>query len=370
MKMRLAAILSFIMMVCLILPVSAVNYDVDLIEVTPTGDLSPGERVTVRCLITLTSVGDETFPSAHSLEAYTDLDNLSWDYTILVNDVGLPISDGKRYLRIIGWNLAYPTSSEVQVEYLLEGDAPSVTATATKTIFRLRQLDSNDVLVSSGETLVEREVINPADIQANIENTEKKLDALRKTLDERYAAGVPTEAAEEQYDLAETQLVKAKTASYSQVQSYLTAAENYLNEAEELLDEAWAQTEIDQAQARIDDVDDEITYWTVNRSMSSDSRVVAIRTQLDNAQTLLTLAKDKQSSKEYNQARIQAQNAEDKAHVAYNASLALRDEVGEGFALPAIGGLFNYVLIGGVIVVVAIIGIIFYRRHTRWDELG
>ncbi|KQC03341.1 MAG: hypothetical protein APR53_01180 [Methanoculleus sp. SDB] len=346
------------------------NYDVDLLEVTPEGDISPGERITVRCIVTLTSVGTETFPSSHALEAYTELEDLSWTYTILVNDVGLPITDGKRYLRIIGWNLAYPTSSEVKVEYLLEGDAPEVTATQEKIIFRLRQLDSNELVITNGETLVERTIINPGDIEASIAAVEQDLDNLRASLDEQYENGVNTNAAEEKYDAAKTEITKAKTASYGTVQTYLTNAETYLDEAEVLLDEAWADNEITQAQEKIDEVDDELTYWTVNRSMSSDSRVIAIRTQLDNAQTLLTLAKDRQSSGEYNQARIQAQGAEDKAAAALNASLTLRDEVGEGFALPNFGGLVNYLLIGGFIVIVAVVGILFYRRRTRWDELG
>lgn len=370
MNVRLASILCLILCICLIPPVAAVNYDVDLLEVTPAGDLEPGEGITVRCIISLTSVGTETFPSTHALEAYSELEDLSWTYTILVNDVGLPVVDGKRYLRIIGWNLAYPATSEVKVEYLLEGDAPEMTATQKKIIFRLRQLDSNELVITNGETLVERTIINPGDFDASIALVEQKLEDLRTSLDEQYANGVNTIPAEEKYDAAEAEITSAKTAPYSTKQTFLTNAETYLNEAEDLLDEAWSQGEIDQAQDKIDDVDDELTYWTVNRSMNSDSRVIAIRTQLDNAQTLLTLAKDKQSSGNYNQARIQAQAAEDKAGAALNASLALRDEVGEGLALPDVGGITGYLLIGGVIVIAAVVGIIFYRRRTRWDELG
>ncbi|MBN1195522.1 MAG: hypothetical protein JXA08_09305 [Methanomicrobiaceae archaeon] len=348
----------------------AVNYDIDLLEVTPAGDIEPGEPITVRCIIALTSVGDETFPSAHALEAYTELEDISWTYTVLVNKIGLPIVDGKRYLRIIGWNLAYPVSSEVKVEYLLEGDAPEVSATQKKIIFRLRQLDSNELVISNGETLVERTIINRGDFDASIALMEQKLEDLRTSIDKQYADGVTTDAVEAKYDEAEAQITGAKSAPYSTKQTFLTNAETYLNEAEKLLDEAWAQNEIDQAQAKIDDVDDELTYWTVNRSMSSDSRVIAIRTQLDNAQTLLTLAKDKQVTGSYNQARLQAQSAEDKAGSALNASLSLREEVGEGLALPKVDGIIGYLLIVIVIVIAAGVGIFFYRRRTRWDELG
>jgi hypothetical protein len=46
---------------------------------------------------------------------------------------------------------------------------------------------------------------------------------------------------------------------------------------------------------------------------------------------------------------------------------ALRDEIGEGFSLG--GNLLLYVGIG-VIVVLAIVGVVIYRKKTRWDELG
>ncbi len=370
MKMGRLALLCVIL-VCLLVPaVSAyADYEVESIEISPSGDMSPGERVTIKCSVSLTG-DDPTFPDSDYLEAYTDLEDFEWTYKITVDGFGEDKpSTGKRYLTISGWLLSYPEDSDVMIEYVLEGIAPDVTATATKEIFRLRQYDDDDELVSGGEYVVERDIISEEDIQTTISVRESELSALRSDLDSAYAEGVDTSDAESAYDVAEDALLDAKTASYSDVQSYLDKVETNIELADSLLSEAWSQHSIDSAEYTIGEVEGHLTYFKVNRSMTGDSRVLAIESQLDNANTLLTLAKDKQASGDYSNARLQAQNANEKANEALNVSLSLREEIGEGISFD-FGGSLIYIVIGIIIIAAAAGGVYYYRKKRRWDELG
>lgn len=373
MKLGPKILLCLFAAICLVQCVSAVNYDVESIEITPSsGDLSPGDRVTINALVSLSGTGDVTFYSDHSLEAYTDLDDLKWTYSIKVNDQGIDKTAGKRYVTFTGWELSYPDETTLEVNYYLEGVAPEVSTSTEKTIFRLRQFDSDDDLVKDGEYSVERTVVDPEDIQTTIALRETELSDLRQNIDAGIAEGVSVIEVEAKYDAAEDALNSARTAGAGQAQGFLTQAGTSIDEAEGLLDEAWAQARIDAAQAKIDQVDDLLTYFKDERNMASDARVVGIETQLDNAQTLLTLAKDKMASDDFGQARFQAENADTKAATALNSSLTLQDEIGDGsFPIPSIGGELVTYLIGGVVVIiVAVIGVVIYRRRTQWDELG
>jgi hypothetical protein len=373
MKSGLKLFLCLLALLCCVHAVAAVNYEVESVEITPSsGDLSPGDRVTLNAVVTVTSTGDETFPSSHSLEAYTDLDDLKWTYSVKVNGHGEDIVDGKRYLTMTGWLLAYPSSQEVEIHYYLEGKAPEVVSTGDKTLFRLRQFDNNDNLVSNGEYIVQRTVVDPEDVEATLQIREDELEELRESIDARMAEGVNVSPAEEKYTAAESALNSAKTAGPGQAQSYLTQTATLIGEAEDLLDEAWSQARIDAAQSTISEVEDHLTYFKEERGMGSDARVVGIETQLDNAQTLLTLAKDKEASGDYAQARVQADNAVTKASAALNSSVTLREEIGEGgLPIPSFGGsTMTYVLIAVGVLIIGAVGVILYRRHNRWDELG
>jgi hypothetical protein len=350
---------------------AAVAYEVVSIEITPTtGDLTPGEHVTIRCVVSMTGSGDLTFPTDNYLEAYTELDNIKWIYSVQIEGHGEDIDGmGRRYLNIDGWTLSYPEDTAIDVEYLLEGDAPAVSETSTIAIFRLQQIDDEGDVVSNSKYLKERTVVNPEAIDEIIEIREDELAELRTQIDSRYAEGVNTASAEEKYRAADDAITKAKTSSYANAQSYLTSALTYMNEAEALLEEAWAQKAIDDAQLKVEEVDEYLTYFKDNRSMATDSRVLSISTQLDNANTLLTLAKDKQASKEYNNARIQAEGALEKANDAYDSSVALREEIGEGFSF-SLDGLGIYLIAAIVLIVVGVAGYTVYKRYYRWDELG
>ncbi|MGE5831456.1 MAG: hypothetical protein ACM3X8_00895, partial [Methanomicrobiales archaeon] len=73
----------------------------------------------------------------------------------------------------------------------------------------------------------------------------------------------------------------------------------------------------------------------------------------------------------YPAARGKANDGLALANQAWNLSLDLKTELGQGFQLPGLPNLSAFLPVLIVIVVVAIIaGVIIYRKKMHWDELG
>jgi hypothetical protein len=140
-----------------------------------------------------------------------------------------------------------------------------------------------------------------------------------------------------------------------------------MDEAKSLLDEAWARKEVSDAGAAIESLDGRINYFVENRSMGGDPRVVSIVTKRESAVQFYSQAKDNLNANNYPLARSKATEGLKKANEALGDADALREKIGEGFNLG--GNPLLYVGIG-VIVVLAIVGAVIYRKKTRWDELG
>jgi|GEM_PF-4685557 len=85
--------------------VSAVNYEKPTIKIIPDKtSYTPGETVIITADVLLTSAGDSTFPSGHSLKAYTELEDIEWVYNIKINSHGEDLESTKNPLTIAGWN--------------------------------------------------------------------------------------------------------------------------------------------------------------------------------------------------------------------------------------------------------------------------
>jgi hypothetical protein len=369
MKSAIYLIICLFLGLCLVQAVSAADYDVEKIEITPsTGDIVAGDAVTVHAVLQV-SKDDDPFPTDDSLELTTELSEPKWEYYYTIGTVDQALQPAKNSVRLIlsGWELSYP--NDVTVDVMLTGKAPQRSNTEEADVFKVQQLDDDRDPIKNSGYVKSVTIVNTADKETALKVRETELAALRTAIDEKAAEGVDTSKAEAKYDEAETAINTARTASYATAQTQLENAGNLIDEAEALLAEAEATMAINAAQERIGEVEGMVAYFKDNRSMGSDARVVAIQTQLDNAQTLLTLAKDKQTSKEYTQASIQAANAEEKASVALDDANALKEEIGEGLSLDT-SGISTYLIIGAVLIVLAVGGIFLYRRHTKWDELG
>lgn len=129
----------------------------------PSGDLVPDTHVTIETTITdfFTESGT-TFPGTDTLQFYTDLDSPKWNIALVLNSIENPRPvETSRTVRIPGFELEYPSTSELKVRVSLEGVVPDVTTPSDKTIIRIRQLDSSDNVRSGGEYIVSRLVSNP-----------------------------------------------------------------------------------------------------------------------------------------------------------------------------------------------------------------
>lgn len=371
MKRGVTLILSLMLALCLVQGAAAADFVQSVANVDPaSGDLAPGEQVIVHVIVKLTGSGENTFDTNDELEAYTELVDPEWDYTILVNGQGIPKQPTSRYVRLLGWDLAYPDTNEVTVDYTVVGKVPEVTQTTETVLYRLRQLDANGNIPSGGELLIERTVINPGDVDKIRDLREEQIDELRTSIDEYTALGVNVAQAEQLYQQADDKIDQSKTASYSQANVLLADAGTLIDQAEGSLEDAYASKLIDDAQVTIDTVNSDISYFINNRSMSGDTRVTAIQNKVALSETQMSQAKDFRDNKDYYQSRLNANEAQLTANEALSMSTELRANIGEGGLLPDVSGLGIYVIIIVAVIVVAGIGFVVYRRFTKWDELG
>jgi len=371
-----AARLIFCALVIICIAIPAVSaFDVESVTTSPSsGDLVPGQTVTVEAMLRFSASGDYTFPASDTLKFQTELDSQTaqWKYYIILNDVmpDQPTVKGGSIMYLDGFELQYPSENLLEIRVVVEGKAPEVTETTEKTILKIQQLDASDNPRTADQYNYQltRKVINPEQVEKTIEVREEELDELKTQIDEKSAMGVDVTAVMEKYNAAKEAIKNAKTSSSSQAFSYLTEAKTAIDEAEVLLDKAWAQHEIDRAQAVLTDVDANINFFVENRSMGSDARVVNIITKRESAGQYLTSARDYFNQEYYSQARVKADEAYQKGMEAYNASVELRNEVGEGF-LPVVDGLLLIVVII-IVGTFAAVGVLLWRRRSRWDELG
>lgn len=374
MRSAIKVLIGLLAIFCLVQAGSAavVHYK---LSTTPTvnpssGDLSPGEPVTVLATLTLTGT-DQTFPQNNQLEFYTELNDPQWTRDIQIDGIG---SDSPRTVKtmrmtIPGFDLSYKSDLNLVVKITLKGYAPTVAATSSKTILSIQEIDSNGATIEGSTYSIKRTVINPQDVQANIATAQTRLTTLKTNIDGKLTAGVDTTAAQAKYDEAKAAINRASsTSDFAAAKADLTVAQNAMDAAETALLQAEAQKEINEAQTAINQIDGIITYFEVNRSMGTDQRVMSLKTQRDIAAQSLSLANDQMNAKNYDAARIKGADANQKAQSTLTLATQVREEIGEGFSLN-LGSLPLYIG-AGIVIVLIIGGIMYLRNRKRWDELG
>lgn len=366
--------LAFIILTfCLVNSVSAANYDDPVIKITPDkSSYSPGDSIILSADVPLASTGDSTFPAAHSLRVLTELDDPQWYYTIKINGHGEEKTVTKRSVTLSGFLLDYPSSgNSISISYTLEATVPEVSSTGDLIFFQITQLDGSGNEVVGQETEINptyRLVVNPEDIDKLRDIVETSLNDFNTQLQDKLKTGVDTSLAQAKYDDARTKFVQSATASYSDAHTLLEDAQTLIAEGEKLLNQAWAQKSIDRAQATIDSISFYITDFKVNRSMTNDARVINIETKVESAQSSLNSAKTLMNQENYPQAYTLAETSNTKADETLATAEELYAEVSKGI-IPDVGGVGIFVIIG-IIVVIAVVGIVIYRKKTSWDELG
>ncbi|RPI40232.1 MAG: hypothetical protein EHM53_02785 [Methanoregulaceae archaeon] len=370
-------IISAIVLIFCIHAVSA--FGVSSITVDPSGSLTPGTPVIVTFKVDFSPSGEETFPSANELQLSTDLDKAKWSYSLVLDGVdAVQPSNTGRVLSVSGWVLSYPAAVEEAMKVTLEGTAPTVSQTTNKTMIKIAEYDSHSNLISS--TVVERTavVVNIAEIQNKIAEVESTLLTYRSHIDEKSALGIDTASAEAKYSEADQKIKSAKNRPSTQFTlafSDLNAAETAVADGEVSLDRAWAENEVTNANIPINNVDNVIAWFKGNKSTSDDVQLPAIIAKREVAVSYISTANDEISNGNYAQARAKAQDAFNKGNESYTDALKRQKDLGEGWfawlKLPTIklpGGIF--LIVGVIVVVLAVVGYVIYRKRSRWDELG
>lgn len=349
---------------------AASAFSVTSISIDPSGSLIPGTAVTVSYKIDASG-----FTSGDDLQFYTDLESPKWVYTIVVNGVdNQRPALGGRTLTITGFELSYKTGDEVTVRATLEGKAPTVTETTDKTIIRIQEIGSNGAAITS--TKVERtgKVINTGEVPKVIAERDSELQTYRTHIDEKAVLGIDTSDAEAKYNEAKQKIDSARarsTSQYVEALADLTAAQTSISDGEKALDKAWAENEVAAAQIPINNVDAVIAWFKGNQSTANDQQLPAIVTKREVAVSYISTANDQIASGEYTQARSKAQEAFTKGNESYIDALARQKQLTSGwsFSLPQIpGGIF--IVLGVIVVILVAVGIVIYRKRSRWDELG
>ncbi|MDD1676775.1 MAG: hypothetical protein LUQ40_03455, partial [Methanomicrobiales archaeon] len=291
MKLYYKCVLGLLVAFCLIQAVSAA-YTVKTIDISPKGDPTVGDHVSADLVITFPGSGTMTFTETDSLKFFTDLTGAKWSFEIVNNGIANPPSTtGGPIATMLGYLLTYKSDTIILLNVHLEGTTPNASSTSTMTLVKIQEIDKNGAIISGGEYKKELTINNPAALAGRITQAETDLSALRAKLDEKIRLGVDTSAAEAKYQDARNAINNAKGASATQAQTYLNNAQTYMTESSTLMDRAWAQSEITKADDLIKNTDSLITYFTVNRSLESDSRVSVIITKRDIAGQSLSQAK-------------------------------------------------------------------------------
>ncbi len=350
---------------------AASAFSVASVSIDPSGSLVPGTPVTVSYKVEMSGV----FNSADDLQFYTDLENPKWAYTIIVNGVenARPTMGGKT-LTITGFELSYKTSDTVAVRATLEGKAPTVTQTTDKTIVRIQEMDAQGRAIDSSKVEKTAKIINTGDVQSAIAARNTDLQTFRTHIDEKSVLDIDTSEAEAKYNEAKQKIDSASArppTQYTEALADLTAAQTSISDGEKALDKAWAQNELDAAQIPINNVDAVIAWFKGNQSTANDQQLPTIITKREVAVSYISAAADQIASGEYTQARSKAQDAYLKGNESYNDALARQKQLTGGFTWPQIqipGGIF--IVLGVVVVILVAVGIVIYRKRSRWDELG
>lgn len=338
--------------------------------INPTGDLTAGTNVSVSFKIDMTPSGETTFPQGNTLQIYTDLNNANWGITIIRDGIEYPVpQEFGRSVYLSGWILSYPQSVSESLRVTLEGTVPSVTKSMNKSIVLVQELDRNNAVIPASVVTRERLIINPKDITQNIFVRDADLRAFRADIDARADAGVNTTAAEQKFTAAQAEIDSAKTADFAAAQTALAKVTTLISEGEKLLDKAWSDMEIENAQEPITKTDELVTYFTVNKSITSDPRLAIIIAKKESADQYLSSAKDLNYMGNFAFSRVKAQEAFMKGNESLNEALSLNATLSK----TGRGGT-NWLTTTNIIIIVAIIGIIaiaayfLLRKKDRWSQ--
>jgi len=357
-------IILLLALVCVVQVVSAAaGFEIKTETVNPaSGALEPGQQVTARYVLTyematIDNANDETF------EFSTGLSNPSWEFTIYRDGIAIyPTKRTGYYPVLTEYEFNYG-EDDTQLDIQLRGNVPSG-AGGKLEVIKIQHMQGDTVRDTHSVT---RDVVSATQVGSSLSLQQQNLKTLKAEIDDKAAQGVDVSAVQTKYNAASQALTSATSASPSQAAGYITTATKNIDEAKSLLDKAWAEKEVSNAAATIESLDGMITYFVENRSMASDPQVLAIITKRESAVQYYSQAQDNLNAKNYPLARSKAADGLSKANEALTDANNLKERIGEGFNFG--GNLLLYIGVG-VILVLVVVGVVFYRKKSGWDELG
>jgi len=381
MKVReLKRLFLIVALLALVIPAVSVAFAVNSMSITPSGVLTPGTAVDLS--FTVQEPGGQS--SANDLVMSTALTSPQWSYIIYVNgNPTSPSQSGSSTLDISSFLLTYKSTDDITIGVTLTGNAPTVTQTSNQTLISIWEDDSNGNQVATPYTQTAL-VVNTADVTTAIANANAQLAQLKTDIDEKSALGIDTSAAQAQYNSAQSQISQAQampTTQYTAALNALSTATSAISNGETLLDKAWAESEITTAQGPVNNVDQLIAFFQGNSSTANDARLSTIITEREIAVSYISAANDFVTSGNYASARAKAEQAYTEGNQSYNDGLVflaavqanpfanLLGGVGSGVGSVFSSGIL-FIGIGVIAVVLIVVGLIIYRKRSRWDELG
>jgi len=321
-----------LVVVCLILVLvqGVAAFNVSRFVVNPSDEWLPGTLVSVSGTIDFAPLPDEKFDARHDLRFNTTLENVQWDWASSVKGVVTPVPTFKKGIiaPVLDNAFHYPKNDNVILKFHLLGEAPAVKQTTNITILRIYEVDEKGILIP-GSSREYGEVVVYSEGSVEKENkVRSSLQTFRDHIDEKTADGVNTTLAELKYLDAKQKITTNTTyPPYSYLGMLekfraLSSAENDISDGERLLDKAWAENEVTDAQVPINNVDAVIRWFKGNSSTADDPQIPAIIAKRELAVSYLATANDEINSGNFEQGRVKAQEAFQKANESYNDALS------------------------------------------------
>jgi hypothetical protein len=153
--------LAIVCCILLFLAHGAAAFTVGSVSVDPSGNLYPGDSVTVS--YTVYAAYGAAFPSYDDLQFITELDDPRWTYAIVVNGVKntRPVTGG-RTLSISGFELGYEDKDDVNVQVALRGTIPTASVLGVnKTLVKIQELDARGYSIAYSVVNIDRLIGEP-----------------------------------------------------------------------------------------------------------------------------------------------------------------------------------------------------------------
>ncbi|MCK9307827.1 MAG: hypothetical protein M0P17_09905 [Methanoculleus sp.] len=356
-------IILLLALVCVVQVASA--FEVIKEEIRPEGAiLEPGQSVNAHYVFSYKMISTgSTHMDDEKFEFSTGLQKPAWDFKIRREgypDIILPTRSGA-YQTLLEFEIGY--GGEVELDVQLRGTVPT-TSTGKLEVVKIEHFRDKTV---EDEYRMTCDVVSSAQAADSLSAQQQRLKDLKADMDEKAAEGVDIAAVQAEYNAASQALTSAASAGPAQAAGYIASAKTDIDEATALLEKAWTQKAVADTGATIESLDGMITYFVENRSMASDPQVLAIITKRESAVQYYSQAQDNLNAKNYPLARSKAADGLSKANEALTDANNLKERIGEGFNFG--GNLLLYIGVG-VILVLVVVGVVFYRKKSGWDELG